>query len=236
MTDELIPIVRAAVPDELGGAIGNSLADVWQALVGDRISSFRMKNAAKLSARLQKRLKEEGSSINWSRIPERYAVSWFEHATDEDEPSIQELFAKLLENAADGSSDARERRNIELVARLSASDAALLLLIYEEYANKYDGHETGMVWLTDWPNFISLSQRSNPSIQSISYENLQNLGIIEVETVSSLSQSKLDRWFKGKLGQDGGGFYTEYPVEDAVETSDEVLLTETGVSLLRGLF
>lgn len=237
MASELVPIVRAATPKEIKSAVGNSLADVWQALIGDRVSSFRLQNAAKLSSKLDKILRERGHTVDWERVPDRFAVSWFEHATNEDDSEIQDLFAQLLANAAEGCDSALKRKNVEIVASLSSSDARLLRAINGIYREKIADKKEGYVWLASWHEFTMSVTKFGEVVEDISYETIQNLGIIEVERSSSLNQQKLERWVKGKIGQDGGGgLFTTYPVDDAIEYSDEVNVSRTGRSLLRAIF
>jgi hypothetical protein len=129
---ELFPIVAKGASETgkpLREAVGTSLADVWQGLWGDRLAAWRLRNAAKLNDALGKELAERGLALNLDKIPERFAYSWFDKASQEDEPEIQALFAKLLANAAEGNDDALMRRNIEAVSRLTPNDAKLLDVI-----------------------------------------------------------------------------------------------------------
>lgn len=129
---ELFPIVAKDASETgkpLREAVGTSLADVWQGLWGDKLAAWRLKNAAKLNDALGKELAERGLALNLDKIPERFAYSWFDKASQEDEPEIQALFAKLLANAAEGNDDALMRRNIEAVSRLTPNDAKLLDVI-----------------------------------------------------------------------------------------------------------
>lgn len=105
--------------------IRGSLSEGWQALLGDRIAAFRLVNAAKTQIKVQKKLENLGLKPNIDRIPERYAITWFEEATKQDEEDIQELFADLLANAASGNEAALDRRNLEIVSKLTPNDAAL---------------------------------------------------------------------------------------------------------------
>ena len=236
MADGLVPIVQSLAPKELTSAVGATLADVWQALVGDKIAAFRLKNAASISEKLRIKLDAKGSRVDWSRVPDRFAVAWFEHATKEDDPSLQELFATLLENAVEGNKDAVERRNVDLVSRLSTSDAHLLRAIYEEYGDRVVKGADSYVWLDDSETFVIKTQRTGFAIETLSYENIENLGIVQSQDTNSLDAAKLDRWVTGKLGRDGGSLFTDYPVADAVVSHEQVSLTRTGASLLRSLF
>jgi len=129
---ELFPIIAKDASETgkpLRDAVGTSLADVWQGLWGDKLAAWRLKNAAKVNDKLGKELAERGLTLNLDKIPERFAYSWFDKASQEDEPEIQALFAKLLANAAEGNEEALNRRNIELLSRLAPQDAKLLELL-----------------------------------------------------------------------------------------------------------
>ena len=95
----------------------SSLSDAWQWLLGDRIAAWRLQNAAKIQVKVNTKLAALGLKTVPARIPERYAMAWFEEATKQDEPEIQDLFARLLANAAAGDEDAADRRHLEIVAR-----------------------------------------------------------------------------------------------------------------------
>ncbi len=237
MSDKLIPIVSGLVPKELSDAVGGTLADVWQVLVGDRISAYRIRNAAALSEKLNEKLADQGRVVDWSRVPERFAVAWFEHATKEDDPELQDLFATLLANAAAGCDEALERRNAELLARFSAADALLFKSIYESYAGEITKSDSGYWLLDEWSAFERETKREEQGFASIAYDNLKNYGIIDIQRESHLDERKLERWVRGQTGQDGGGgLWTTYPVEDAIVAYDQVGLTETGRSLMKALF
>ena len=235
MANELLPIVKAMTPEEAKSAVGGTLAEVWHALIGDRVSAYRMRNAAQISKKLAAILDEGGHTVNWERVPDRFAITWFEQATKEDEPSIQDLFATLLSRAAQGCEDALEKRNVDIVARLSPSDAKLLQAIYEEYSSKYAETKVGEIWLDSRADFTLTSEGRD--IDQQSYENLQNLGIIDAKPIASLDTSQMTRWLHGQTGMEGGGgLFTNYPLEHAVLFHDEIYLTQTGRSLLQALY
>lgn len=130
---ELYPLMKGAgqALPELNSAKGGVLSDVWYGLIGDRVAAWRLRNAADLNETLGKELAKRGTALNLDTIPERFAFKWFEKATEEDEPEIQELFAKLLTNAAEGNEEALTRRNVELVSQMSPKDAELFQKLVE---------------------------------------------------------------------------------------------------------
>lgn len=117
ITEIMAPAVKAMTP------IGTTLSDTWSALVGDRVSAWRLKNAAALQAAVAVQVKSLGLRIDRSKVPERYAINWFEEATKQDEPAIQEMFARLLARAASGDNDALDRRHLDVITKLTPLDA-----------------------------------------------------------------------------------------------------------------
>lgn len=103
--------------------VGATLSDAWQAVIGDRVAAWRLRNAAAIQVKIQDELRSYGLALTTARIPERYAFAWFEEATKQDEPELQALFARLLARAAQGDQDASDRRHIETLGRLTPNDA-----------------------------------------------------------------------------------------------------------------
>lgn len=132
MTAELLPIVAKnadEVAKPLRAAVAGTLAEFWHGIAGDRVTAWRIKNAAKVSEKLEKEVSERGLVLNADALPESYAFRWFDKASEEDEPELQEMFAKLLANAAMGNKAALERQNIELISRMTPDAAHLFKAI-----------------------------------------------------------------------------------------------------------
>jgi hypothetical protein len=134
MTGELIvkPVTEASAP--VAKAVGGTLADFWQGVVGDRVTAWHIRNAASIDQKLRVDLSAKGLEFDTANLPEGVAFRWFQRATEADEPEIQNLFAKLLANAANGDEDALRKRNIDLVSNLTPDDARLLGYIADRYA------------------------------------------------------------------------------------------------------
>lgn len=107
-----------------------SLGDAWQAVIGDRIAHWRLRNAMALQIKANDEARHLGLQLVSSRIPERYAFAWFEEATKQDEPELQVLFARLLAKAAAGDEDASDRRLLKILGAMTPSDAAVFQRIY----------------------------------------------------------------------------------------------------------
>lgn len=120
VTKMIEPVQTALAP------AGGTLSEAWAAVIGDRIAAWRLKNAAALQVEVNRQCAELGLKLDRAKIPERYAVAWFEEATKQDEPEIRILFARLLAKAANGDPAAGDRRLIEIVGRLTPLDARVL--------------------------------------------------------------------------------------------------------------
>lgn len=223
---ELFPIVEDA-SKSLRQAMGTTLAEVWQGIVGDKVVAWRITNAAKINERLRTELATTGASLNLAKIPPGVAFTWFEKATQADEPEIQALFAKLLANAAAGNEEALVKRNIDLVSRLAPDDARLLeilKLILHRAFKWAERPRLSHVFRVDW-NFTRLLQEHNFEDKT-SIDALISLGILRLEQEVSADESDLRR-----LAQTSG----RRP-ELAINSSENLILTTIGMSLIDALF
>lgn len=126
VTKMIEPVQTALAP------AGGTLSEAWAAVIGDRIAAWRLKNAAALQVEVNRQCAELGLKLDRAKIPERYAVAWFEEATKQDEPEIRILFARLLAKAANGDPAAGDRRLIEIVGRLTPLDARVLTWLFQK--------------------------------------------------------------------------------------------------------
>jgi hypothetical protein len=243
MTESLIPITKGvgqvaklmdnAIPSPVANAVGNTLADVWQAIIGDRIAGWRITNAAKINDMLVQRLAKNGAKLDASKIPERYAFAWFEEASKQDEPEIQELFAKLLENAASGNNDALQRRNVELIGKFTPEDAVFLNLFIDIYLG--NAH----IWGSERTKYVNkkavlenvLSKEHNFK-NPMPLENLKNMGVLDIDMITKVDGYHMKRFIEAETGNSDRYVRPEY----IIETHEEVSLTFTGQSLLTALF
>lgn len=170
-------IVKSAQTVVASDAVTGSLSDAWQAILGDRIAAWRLANAAKTQIKVQEKFDKLGLKPNTDRIPERYAITWFEEASKQDEEEIQDLFARLLANAAAGKEDALDRRNIEIVTKLTPNDAAL----FQELAEGgWGARRQGNIYYWEEGRTIFNHKPTNVKIESFnrSFEHLITVGIL----------------------------------------------------------
>lgn len=171
MPIDLTPIVKPI--NDLAEPLTNSLSDAWSAVLGDKIAAWRLRNAAATQVKLHDELKRMGVSLNHAKIPERYAFAWFDEATKQDEPEIQELFARLLAKAAAGDKDAGDRRNLEMLTSLTPTDAKIMDWAFGKFdlddrANEIPEHEL-------WQSALETLGNDAPT----SLEHIVTLGILE---------------------------------------------------------
>ncbi len=118
---------------DLDSAKGGALADLYHLAFGDRIAAMRLKNGAKIYEKLKGELQTKGLKLNAETLPERFIFKWFEEATQEDSPELQELWAKLMASAAGGNEEALNRRNIDLLSKMQPEDAKALHIMADAY-------------------------------------------------------------------------------------------------------
>ena len=233
MTLDPTAIVKTVA--DIASPISASLTDAWAAVLGDRIAVWRVKNAAKLQASVNVEMKALGIALDRARIPERYAFAWFEEATQQDEPEIHELFARLLARAATGDPDASDRRHILTISRFTPVDSCVLKFVYERAPQRRQSDITGRALqgatyregaLYD----IVAKEFGDEARQSV--EHLIVLGVLEVRP--EFDDWALQRLFKSATVDDRGEL--DLPLYSADLSIDaEIRMTLTGQSLCRAL-
>jgi hypothetical protein len=162
--------------------VGHTLADAWAVILGDRIASWRLRNAASLQAKLVDELRDKGVVLNVSRLPNRYAFSWFDEATKHDEDDVQRIFARLLAAAVAGSVEALDCRLIELVSKFTSNEAQVIEYIFSsEGFNKNDG-------AIEYRKLMVVRKSYNGGIIELrkGVEHLIAIGVLKVETLISV--------------------------------------------------
>ncbi|UAB76930.1 hypothetical protein INR77_08710 [Erythrobacter sp. SCSIO 43205] len=227
----LTPIIKSA--PELDSSKGGVLSDLWHGIVGDRVANWRLKNAASLSPKVSKHLDDLGLEINPDAIPERFAYSWFQKATEEDQPELQELFAKLLANAAAGNGEALNRRNIDLLSRMSPKDALLLDLIAKAYIQnqaRFPRHFPDI--RIDYDRLVSGRAPPEETAEAETVDSVIAIGILREEQVVRFSAQRISNSMSRSIRR------TAPPFPDlnrAMETKRILHLTKVGESLIKAL-
>lgn len=249
MANQLFPIVKATdeavnqagkAVSPLSDAIGSTLADVWQGIVGDKVAAWRIKNAAGINRQLIEKIAREGLALDYSRIPAGFAFTWFDEATKHEEPEVQALFATLLANAAMGNDDALNRINLDIVGRFSPNEAKFVQTIIEEVHHNLIDTKSKSAEIIDWSaNPYELEEKYIkykiiPDMLTV--ENLVNLGVLNENRTYNIDHDELSNKITnlieqvtGKIDRGYWGMYFE------LNEGFDYNLTLTGKSLLRAL-
>jgi len=208
--------------------VGGTLSDIWQGVVGDRVAAWRLKNAVKIQCEIHRELEEAGLALNASKIPERYAFAWFEEATQQDEPEIQALFARLLVRAANGDEHAKDRRHITLLSQLTPADAQVFAAMFDPKTRQ--GLARGMrhtppVW--DEGSITRKMEREVGEHARASIEHLVNIGIVSRAFRLELGGMRSVRRY---LNLDDVGNIAKAAAED-LKIERELCATVLGMSL-----
>jgi hypothetical protein len=214
----LVPLKKAP------GPVKATLSEAWAAVIGDRVAAWRLKNAAALQASVLAEAKKVGLELDRSKISERYALAWFEEATKQDEPEIQELFARLLARAAAGDEDASDRRHLEILTRMTPMDAKALEWIVRE--SGFPPRYPSMGELEAWKGLRDdLGEKA-----SLSLEHLMTLGVFERQ-FSLKHDGYISQWDTIEPGTRLNRLIKE--LEDNLALAHEVTATERGMSLIK---
>ena len=214
--------------------VGGTLSEGWAALVGDRVSFWRARNAMRYRPLLAQEAARLGLRLNPAKVPDKFAFSWFEEASKQDEPELQVLFARLLARAADDASEAPgDRRLVDVLARLTPADAALFDRLYGDRpfpgTGAYEdtngiGDPRERPWPVDW--LRSLLGHVEPGFSPISLDNL-------------IVQGCLTRSLRLDFSNTGGASSTKMPamiawskeLRDRLREREYVEATELGRAL-----
>jgi hypothetical protein len=229
---ELYPIIKDTAQPFIE-SVGSTLADVWQGIIGDKVAAWRIRNAVALNAKLEKHLAKSDVRLNLERIPERIAFSWFDKATQTDEPEIQELFAKILANAALGNVEATKRRNLELISSLSPSDAKFLSFIasaYLEFRSNENWEYRTFQYRLD---YTFRRELRDCDIDDSAIDALNSLGITRITMEMKPSY---DIGARIKKIQSKSSIMASFDAESMFELIEHLTLTSVGVSLILAIY
>lgn len=154
--------------------------------ITDRLRYSRQIRAARLFVRLQEEMRSLGLDANTNPLPLGFAVDAIEQGSLEDDDDLQDLWVRLLANAASADACAKPRRSyISILKDLTALDARCFELIYSV---EYRHEQGGLILTKDFPRSVRLSIRGDetreigePSEEvKLSLLNLQRLGLLRL--------------------------------------------------------
>ena len=164
----------------------DSVGDVWGLILGDRIAFYRRANAMKLSKRLHEQAQKMGGQIDTDKIPDQFAFEWAEAATKQSDETLQDMYTKLLLNAAEGGS--ADSRMIYALKEMTPPDARLFNLLY---ADRRFGHLSGERGYVLEHLLYSLSSQSGFDDVELALDNLVRIALVRELTGLKKANSQL---------------------------------------------
>lgn len=137
------------MPEKFGGFISRFIEGSIEQGMGifeDKLKYMRWERQVRLMQRADQLLKEIGLDKPTRPIPLKLAVPLLEAASLEDDDSLQDIWARLLVNAANGASRiSLQRAFIVVLEQLTPLEAALLQKIYSlpYQETQHNGVEVG---------------------------------------------------------------------------------------------
>lgn len=233
--NELIvkPATDAAEP--VTRAVGGTLAEFWQGILGDRVTAWRIRNAANIDKKLREDLAARGTTLILDNLPEGVAFRWFERATEADEPEIQDLFAKLLANASGGNEEALRKRNIDLVSNLSPDDARFLAFVSDQVA---EFNQTAMAryysFVIKYDFIFTHRYKEAGFTNELPIDTMLALGVLRFERDLKMDGHQIGHAISLATSEHVRG--TDIGLSRMFEQEEKLVLTEVGKSLLTALF
>ena len=102
MSDSPVPTPSAGVLQLLSVILGDSVMEA-NALIGDQIRFWRWRNQLRILERANDILKQKG--ISPKKVSPKVLVPLIEAASLEDDPSLQEMWARLIASACQEDSE-----------------------------------------------------------------------------------------------------------------------------------
>ena len=224
----LLPIVveqGKEVAAGLRASVSHTLSDVWNAVVGDRIAAWRLSRMISIQSKVLEILADSNTVLDRDKLPENYALRWFEEASkSEESPDISEMFARLFVEAAKGDFDARRLSLLSIVSSMSPEDAKQFRIFIRNLISDFEGESQGRgvsfvgEGLAKSPNFSQVYS------QHISLDALSYFGLLTIDNA-------------GTLTVNGGPQYTYFSAiyilsgEDGIGVRRRVTLTWLGLAL-----
>ncbi len=166
----------------VGKFIGGPLTQA-SGIVEDKLKYLRWERQVRLMQRSQQFLREMGLEVPSRRIPLNVAIPLLQAASMEEDDELQDIWAKLLVNAANANSGVEVTRSlISILENFGPLEAKVLQAIFDAPA---DVCPDGIVATTNLPSSYLNSGNNNaiPDLPSESVQlalwNLKRLGCID---------------------------------------------------------
>ena len=166
-----------------GGLVEDSVG-----IVADKIRFYRLNNYISLCERATAKMREKGISTDTvtKTVPPKIAMPLIEHATMEDDVSLQDYWAQLLANAMDPNFESNvERRHVSLLSEMEPLDLRILDTICLQYQSE-SKHGALEEILFDKSEIRGQLDVQDPQIE-VALLNLMRLGCIKPGNIRSTS-------------------------------------------------
>ncbi len=186
ITPELLTDLLKGSLLPVAGAVGQSAVMVG----GEWIKLWQMKNAVSIGQTAVKILRKRGitSKEQLRDITTKFGILYLEGASVEDEPELQELWAKLLANALDSNFEDDIRiAFMSIIKDLTALDAKILNIINNELLKLNKG--TNIFKLNFSIKYISRILSISEFIVRVSIDNLKRCQLVENAQLNAVNLS-----------------------------------------------
>jgi len=143
-----------------GRDLGSFVAPPLRELLGmatDQFQAWRWKRQVRLAAQSRSFLQERGLDKPTRQILPSFLVPLIEEASLQDDDDLQDIWARMLTNAADASSETERRTAfIRMLAEMTSFDVQLLAKIAAATPS-----EAGHVWTVNLPDRAETPPRTH---------------------------------------------------------------------------
>lgn len=186
----MVTDVVTEVAKHILSPVTDGIADTWAAVIGDRLAGWRLTNAMRTRERVLSEASRLGLRLNLERIPTRFALTWLEAASKQDDDTLQTMFARLLPRCgSDGAEETADERLIKVLSELSPPDASLFQRLYSERPFPADfgpyAEFRGFLEETDgYPRYWLQSILKHINFQNVdlSLDNLNRAGCVQINS------------------------------------------------------
>jgi hypothetical protein len=194
--------VQKAIPltNRLGNFIGSIIGPAaigLGGLLGDEMKAWRAANLERIAYKWSQKRKRRGIHPEIIKLlPFREAIGVIDAASKEDDDDVQELWARLIDNATNPDSKLEiNKMHIELINSLNGIEACVLRAIFAWHDDDFRDENKQSRWkaaMKRWPKLSSDQLR-------LCMQNLQRLGIVAPGMTEHeiLNYNTIEEWGKG---------------------------------------
>ena len=183
-TDKGIEAVR-----EFGGFVARFIGGPLEqasGIVDDKLKYLRWERQVRLMKRAEEFLRQQGLQTPTRSVPMKVAIPILEAASMEEDDALQDIWARLLVNAADADRGADVTRSlVTIIQDFESLEAQLLESIYKAPTEM---HPHGEILTTGLPHEYRLEQKGEvdlpPEPVQVALWHLVRLGCIDTTWVS----------------------------------------------------